>query len=203
MNSDRIVSCVPVHAGVARGVRRGGRLAATVGAMLAALLLSTASPADSRKGTRHREPIVLLDLNYTFVENQAETEKRGGAEFGDRLRHERYRVWLKDLVRQGHVVLITARPGRYRAETLARIDSLLGWHPDEAWFNERDLDPAVCKQDILLTRIFPRYGRPSEGTRYIAVESNPRTAFMYAGYGIPAMRIWDDWQYVDSTRAAK
>ena len=43
----------------------------------------------------------------------------------------------------------------------------------------------------------------ADGTRYYAVESNPRTAFMYASYGIPALRVWDDWQYVDSTRAAK
>jgi hypothetical protein len=144
-----------------------------------------------------------LDLNYTFVENQAETAKLGGEDFGRRLEFERYRRWLLDLVRDGHVILITARPEKYRERTLARIDSLLGWKPDEAYFNEHDLMPAVCKQQVLLTRIFPRYGRPSDGTRYFAVESNPRTAFMYAGYGIPALRVWDDWQYVDSTRASK
>ena len=150
-----------------------------------------------------REPIVLLDLNYTFVENQAEAARLGGEDFGDRLRYERYRTWLRDFVRQGHVILITARPERFHVATLARIDSLLGWQPDEAYFNEHDRSPAVCKQEILLTRIFPRHGRPSEGTRYVALESNPRTAIMYEGYGIPAMRVWDDWQYVDSTRAAK
>jgi hypothetical protein len=150
-----------------------------------------------------RQPIVLLDLNYTFVENQAETAKLGGEDFGRRLEFESYRRWLLDLVRDGHVILITARPEKYRERTLARIDSLLGWKPDEAYFNEHDLMPAVCKQQVLLTRIFPKYGLPSDGTRYLAVESNPRTAFMYAGYGIPALRVWDDWQYVDSTRASK
>jgi hypothetical protein len=150
-----------------------------------------------------RQPIVLLDLNYTFVENQAETAKLGGEDFGRRLEFERYRRWLLDLVRDGHVILITARPERYRVRTLARIDSLLGWQPDEAYFNEHDLAPAVCKQQLLLTKIFPKYGKPADGTRYFAVESNPRTAIMYAGYGIPALRVWDDWQYVDSTRAAK
>lgn len=178
---------------------RWRRAAWTAAALLAVGVLTAAAP----KRPAHREPIVLLDLNYTFVENQAETAKLGGEDFGDRLRHERYRSWLRDFVRQGHVVLITARPERYRAATLARIDSLLGWRPDEAWFNEHDLAPAVCKQEILLEHIFPRYGRPADGTRYVAVESNPRTAFMYAGYGIPALRVWDDWQYVDSTRAAK
>ena len=176
--------------------------AAVIGAALSLAALLPTPPGFAREKPK-REPIVLLDLNYTFVENQAETAKLGGEDFGQRLRFERYRLWLLDLVRNGHVILITARPEKYRERTLARIDSLLGWRPDEAYFNEHDLPPAVCKQEVLLTRIFPRYGRPADGTRYYAVESNPRTAVMYAGYGIPALRVWDDWQYVDSTRAAK
>ncbi len=183
---------------------RSNRSRAVV-AIAAALVLTTiaATTPNAAKSKPRREPIVLLDLNYTFVENQAETAKLGGEDFGNRLRFERYRLWLKDLVRDGHVILITARPERYRVATLARIDSLLGWKPDEVYFNEHDLAPAVCKQEVLLTRIFPKYGRPADGTRYYAVESNPRTAFMYAGYGIPALRVWDDWQYVDSSRVAK
>lgn len=177
-------------------------LAAAVAAVLVVAALASSSPGAARQKPK-REPIVLLDLNYTFVENQAETAKLGGEEFGRRLEFERYRRWLLDLVRDGHVILITARPERYRVRTLARIDSLLGWQPDEAYFNEHDRMPAVCKQEVLLTKIFPKYGKPSDGTRYYAVESNPRTAIMYAGYGIPALRVWDDWQYVDSTRASK
>ena len=178
------------------------RVALLVVAALTSFALVPSVPAAARQKPK-REPIVLLDLNYTFVENQAEAAKLGGEDFGRRLEFERYRRWLLDLVRDGHVILITARPAQYRERTLARIDSLLGWRPDEAYFNEHDLMPAVCKQEVLLTRIFPKYGKPSDGTRYYAVESNPRTAFMYAGYGIPALRVWDDWQYVDSTRAAK
>jgi hypothetical protein len=171
-----------------------------VALLVTSLVLAVTGAARQRP---QRQPIVLLDLNYTFVDNQAETAKLGGEDFGRRLDFERYRRWLLDLVREGHVILITARPEKYRERTLARIDSLLGWKPDEAYFNEHDLMPAVCKQEVLLTRIFPKYGRPSDGARYLAVESNPRTAFMYAGYGIPALRVWDDWQYVDSTRASK
>jgi len=178
--------------------RFAGVLAVAV--LVTTLVLAVTGAARQRP---KRQPIVLLDLNYTFVENQAETAKLGGEDFGRRLEFERYRRWLLDVVRDGHVILITARPEKYRGRTLARIDSLLGWKPDEAYFNEQDLPPAVCKQQVLLTRIFPKYGRPSDGTFYLAVESNPRTAFMYAGYGIPALRVWDDWQYVDSTRASK
>ena len=189
-----------------KSLRVPGEHSSRVALALAMLFVfaALAVPAsDAAKTKPKREPIVLLDLNYTFVENQAETAKLGGEDFGRRLEFERYRRWLLDLVRDGHVILITARPVKYRERTLARIDSLLGWKPDEVYFNEHDLMPAVCKQEVLLTKIFPRYGKPSDGTRYYAVESNPRTALMYAGFGIPALRVWDDWQYVDSTRASK
>ncbi len=171
--------------------------------LAAALAAALAVAADQRPAPARRQPIVLLDLNYTFVENQAEAARLGGEDFGRRLEFERYRRWLLDLVRSGQVVLITARPERYRERTLARIDSLLGWKPDEAYFNDRDQMPAVFKQEVLLTRIFPKYGRPADGTRYLAVESDPRTSYMYAGHGIPALRVWDDWQYGDSTRAVR
>ena len=178
------------------------RFAVAIAAALVVGVVVPAAPEAARQKPK-RQPIVLLDLNYTFVENQAETARLGGEDFGRRLEFERYRRWLLDLVRDGHVILITARPEKYRERTLARIDSLLSWRPDEVYFNEHDLMPAVCKQQVLLTKIFPKYGRPTDGTRYYAVESNPRTAVMYAGYGIPALRVWDDWQYVDSTRASK
>jgi hypothetical protein len=164
-------------------------------------LLSWTAVGEAARKTK--PPIILLDLNYTFVENQSETAKLGGEDFGDRLRFERYRKWLHEMVRDHYVILITARPNTHKARTLARIDSLLGWQPDEAWFNEHDQWPAVWKQEALHKYIFPRHGKPSSGTRYLAIESNPRTAFMYEGLGIPAMRVWDDWQYGDSTRAAK
>jgi hypothetical protein len=147
--------------------------------------------------------VVLLDLNYTLVANQAETARLGGADFGRRLAYERYREWLHDFLRGRRVILITARPARYREATLARIDSLLGWRPGEAYFNEHDLPPALCKQEVLLRAIFPRHGRPADGARYVAIESNPRTAVMYAGYGIPALRVWDEWQYGDSAKVVR
>ena len=114
------------------------RIASAITVALAvalALALLVPSAPDAAQQQPRREPIVLLDLNYTFVENQAETAKLGGEDFGRRLEFERYRRWLLDLVRDGHVILITARPARYREQTLARIDSRLGWKPDEAYFN--------------------------------------------------------------------
>jgi hypothetical protein len=163
-------------------------------------------PASSAGAGRDPAPsaktIVLLDLNYTFVENQAETARLGGDDFAHRIEFERYRRWLLDFVRDRHVILITARPERYRAASLANLEARLHWQPDEAWFNTRDLAPAVCKRDILERHIFPKHGRPGK-MAYVAIESNPRTAVMYASYGIPAMRVWDEWQYGDSTKVVK
>jgi hypothetical protein len=177
-------------------------LPAALAAILAACLAcSLLFPAWAVAAGRPRT-IVLLDLNYTFVENQAETARLGGEDFARRIEFERYRRWLLDLVRERYVILITARPERHREATLANLRELLHWWPPEAWFNEQDLSPPVCKRDILERHIFPRHGRPGK-TAYIAIESNPRTAVMYASYGIPAMRVWDEWQYGDSTKVVK
>jgi hypothetical protein len=172
--------------------------------VLAALLVAPLLPAPGATAPPGRPPgtILLLDLNYTFVENQAETARLGGEDFARRIQFERYRHWLLDLVRGRYVILITARPERHRAATLARIEALMHWQPDEAWFNARDLPPPACKRDILERVVFPRHGRPGR-TAYLAIESNPRTAVMYASYGIPALRVWDAWQYEDSTKVVK
>ena len=182
-----------------RGRRFPAGLRGSMAAAMVALAL-LASPAPRAAGTAPpAKTIVLLDLNYTFVENQAETARLGGKDFARRIGFERYRRWLLDLVRERHVILITARPERNRAATLARISATLGWQPDEAWFNTKDLPPPACKRDILERHVFPAHGRPGP-TSYVAIESNPRTAVMYASYGIPAMRVWDEWQYGDSTK---
>ena len=178
-------------------------LSAALAVACAAALAGAAERGAPAAGGDAARAVVLLDLNYTFVETQAEAARLGGADFARRLVHERYRLWLRAFLRDRQVILITARPARFRAATLAHMDSLLGWHPAECYFNEHDLPPAVCKQEVLLREIFPRHGRPVDGARYVAIESNPRTAVMYAGHGIPALRVWDDWQYGDSTKVVK
>jgi hypothetical protein len=175
-------------------------LLALLVAVLAATLASSAGAAKAKTVTA--KTIVLLDLNYTFVENQAETARPGGDDFARRIEFERYRHWLLDFIRGRYVILITARPERYRAASLANLEALPHWRPDEAWFNTRDLPPAVCKRDILERHIFPKHGRPGKAA-YVAIESNLRTAVMYASCGIPAMRVWDEWQYGNSTKVVK
>jgi hypothetical protein len=131
-----------------------------------------------------RLPIVLLDLNYTLVAERSPDASQAA---------ETYRRWLVPLLRDRYVILITARPHAQRESTLARIREQLGWVPDEAWFNERDLPPPACKRDILERHVLPKHGRPDTRS-YVALESNPRTAAMYAKLGIPGLRVWDGAQ---------
>lgn len=139
--------------------------------------------------------IVLLDLNYTLVGNREESLREGRGDPGRRIAHERYREWLLDLVRRHRVILITARPESQKAQTLSRIMSTTGWQPDESYFNEKNLPPPECKKDILERYVFPKHGAPEKGAQYAAIESNPRTAAMYASLGIPGLRIWEAGQY--------
>jgi hypothetical protein len=130
--------------------------------------------------------IILLDLNYTLVAN---SPKRGTTPppMAVRLRTERYRRWLVELVRPHHVILMTARPDRWREATLGRIHEMTGWRPQEAFFAERGPGgPPGIKRRILLAHVFPRHGHDAD---YLAIESNPRTRAMYARCGIFAIPV--------------
>lgn len=129
--------------------------------------------------------IILLDLNYTLI---AKSPPSGSPppRMEKRLRSEDYRQWLVELVLPHHVILITARPERWREATLVRINEVTGWQPDEAHFAPPGWrNPPVIKEHLLKRKIFPVYG---EYACYIAIESNPRTREMYARFGFP--RYW-------------
>lgn len=178
-------------------VIRKALLAAALGAAGSCISCSILGRPVARAGGggNPRAEIILLDLNYTLVANRKESIRRGGGDPGRRIASERYRDWLRELLRGKYVILITARPSAQRDATLANIRGETGWAPDEAYFNERDLPPAECKRDILERYIFPRHGRPGAGGRYVAIESNPRTAAMYADLDIPGLRVWEAGQY--------
>lgn len=132
-------------------------------------------------------PIILLDLNYTLVENSREVMKSPSVYD---ISVERYRTWLIDLIREHCVILITARPHRYREETLAHLLATTGWSPSEAYFNERRVRAPQAKETALLNHVFPRHGSP-DATPYLALESNKDTSAMYARYGIHSQRQQD------------
>lgn len=149
------------------------------------------------KGNVMQQPIILLDLMYTLVENMAERETffaargRTHGTYAEWIRREQLRLWLVALLQAsgGRVILITARGDQHRQATLARIAEVAGgWQPDEAYFNERKMSPPACKHGVLHRYIFPRHGEPMV-TRYLALESNPATRAMYAQHDIPAVPV--------------
>jgi hypothetical protein len=126
-----------------------------------------------------------LDLNYTLISNSA-PHGTHPQPMHKRMQTELYREWLVDLLRPHKVILITARPERWQEPTLARIAELTGWQPMDAYFDDgATRTPPAIKRHILLTKIFPKYGRSGD---YYGIESNPKTRDVYASLGIPS--VW-------------
>ena len=129
--------------------------------------------------------IYLLDLNYTLVANSHEKH----SPFAEQIRQETYRAWLVALLRTQYVILMTARPVKYRELTIDSIQEKTGWTPTESYFNAYNLPPPQAKERMLLEFVLPPQGRPRE---FFAIESNPATQAMYARYGIASKRINDN-----------
>ena len=127
--------------------------------------------------------IILLDLNYTLVSNQAET--RMIRPFSTRLEAEEYRTDLVEKIRKEFVTMITARPHDQKKETMLNLFRKTAWKPQEAYFNDLGLEPPAFKEFVLTHAVFPEHG--NEPDRYLAIESNPETRAMYQRHGIRAM----------------
>ncbi len=125
--------------------------------------------------------VILLDLNFTLVENS--DEKR--SPFDRQIENERYRMPLVRAIARDYVVMITARPHKYRIPTLHSIESKTGWIPDEAFFNWTGERPPAFK-----ARALDLIGDRLNLRDCIAVESNPATRAMYQERGVRAMP-WD------------
>ena len=140
-------------------------------------------------GTESARPIILLDLNYTLVANnpaRGTTPER----MEKRMAKEQYRQWLVELVRPHTVILMTARPETWMIKTLDRIEEQTGWRPQDACFAPRGWwNPPAIKQHLLNKKVFPIHG---EDTRYIAIESNPRSREMYARFSIPCFWVAEE-----------
>ena len=133
--------------------------------------------------------IYLLDLNYTLVANSPKRGEPPLRPFTRQIEQEEYRLWLVELLRPHQVILITARPERYREPTLSRIKERTGWQPMDACFAQINARPQFIKKHLLENHIFPKYGE--DGSGYFGLESNPHTRAMYAKFGIVAIRVSD------------
>ena len=127
----------------------------------------------------------LVDLNYTLVGNSPKLGEPRITPFSRQIELETYRQWLVNFLRDKYAILITARPIRYKEQTLARIFSQTNWQPQEVYFAEISATPPEIKEDLLLRYIFPKHGK--NGTDFFGIESNPKTRAMYERYGIKSL----------------
>jgi hypothetical protein len=129
-----------------------------------------------------RPEIILLDLNYTLIGDQQTSRYIRPIE--KRVELEQYRMDLVEALAGYRVILMTARPEKQRAATLAamsrRIPQL---HLEAAHFNTDNEQPPDAKRRMLKTFILPDGIDPAS---CFAVESNPKTRAMYAVNGIKA-----------------
>lgn len=150
------------------------------------------SGANLRKGQSPfygSDTIASVDLNYTLVGNSPKWGEPRITPFSRQIEQETYRQWVVDFLRDKYAILITARPIRYKEQTLARIFSQTNWQPQEAYFAEISATPPEIKEDLLLRYIFPKHGR--NGEDYFGIESNPKTRAMYLCYNIESLRAED------------
>lgn len=135
------------------------------------------------KNLDKQKSIILLDLNFTLVSNSTETVNI--SDMRKRIEKEQYNLELLDALRGFFFILITARPQKWKLETLRDIRNKTGVMVNESYFNEQNLRPAECKKKILENYIFTRYGRPGMGeAHYFGIESNPQTRKMYSRFSI-------------------
>jgi len=132
--------------------------------------------------------IYLLDLNQTLVDAKKDAPRIRPFEL--QIANETYRQWLVELLRNEYVILITARPKKYKAMTLERVQSLTNWQPQEAFFAEIRSWPHFKKAHLLRKYILPNHGK--DGRQYFGIESNPKTRAIYAQYGITSLPVIDD-----------
>jgi hypothetical protein len=125
--------------------------------------------------------VILLDLNYTLVENSSDTM------MSNRSHAEMYRLWLVDLLRDKHVALVTVRHVSERDETLDRIAAQTGgWQPQETHFRE-DMRMKAPEWKGL---VYERRIAPAHDLRgVLAIESNTQVHRRYDTLGVPWVKI--------------
>ena len=135
------------------------------------------------KFTIDKDKIILLDLNYTLI--TIPTSKFGGR-YPNKIYTQEYETELIDLIKDNYVILITARPEKFKDETLAHIKEKTGFVPDESYWNFDNHYPHELKKYWMEEEIIPNHG--DDMTKYLAIESNEKTRKMYRDLGVTARR---------------
>lgn len=134
----------------------------------------------NNKLTIQNDKIILLDLNYTLIANswQIRYDKLPQKIFNRKYEHE-----LVELIKDNYVILITASPYYTSYDSLRHIEENTDLKIEESYWNFGKR-PHDLKRYWLEKAVLPTHGR--DPSRYLAIESNPRTRKMYEEFGIEA-----------------
>ena len=127
-----------------------------------------------------KDKIILLDLNYTLIANSKEIRTMP---LDKKIKSQKYETDLINLIKDNHVILITASPYRRSHKILRDLKEKTGFEPDESFWNFGRQPPAL-KKYWMENEVIPQHGE--EGDKYLAIESNPATRRMYKKLGIEA-----------------
>ncbi|WP_298500841.1 zinc ribbon domain-containing protein [uncultured Methanobrevibacter sp.] len=127
-----------------------------------------------------KDKIILLDLNYTLISNswQIRYDKLPQKMYNRKYEHD-----LVDLIKDNYVILITASPYYTSFDSLKHIEENTGLKVDESYWNFGKRPPEL-KKYWLEKAVIPTHG--DDFTKYLAIESNPKTREMYESFGIEA-----------------
>ena len=127
-----------------------------------------------------KDKIILLDLNYTLIANSKEIRTMP---LDKKIKSQKYETDLINLIKDNHVILITASPYRRSHKILRDIKEKTDFEPDESFWNFGRQPPAL-KKYWMENEVIPQHG--DDGDKYLAIESNPATRRMYKKLGIEA-----------------
>lgn len=127
-----------------------------------------------------KNKIILLDLNYTLIANSKEIRNM---HLNEKIKNQEYENDLINLIKDNYVILITASPYKCSHKILRDIREKTGFVPDESYWNFGAQPPQV-KKYWMENEILPIHGK--DESKYLAIESNPRTRKMYNKLGIDA-----------------
>ena len=127
-----------------------------------------------------KDKIILLDLNYTLISNSWSIRYE---KLPEKITKRKYEHELVDLIKDNYIILITASPDYTSAKSLRHIEENTDLKIAESYWNFGKR-PHELKKYWLEREVLPKHG--NDPSRYLAIESNPKTRAMYEGFGIEA-----------------
>jgi len=127
-----------------------------------------------------KDKIILLDLNYTLIANSWDIRYD---KLPEKIHNRKYEHELVDLIKDNHVILITASPYYTSFDSLKHIEENTELKINESYWNFGKRPPEL-KRYWLEKAVLPTHG--DDPDKYLAIESNPKTRRMYSEFGIEA-----------------